>query len=192
MWKEVIRCKYGEEVVGRVEMGEDNVPWFSSLWWKDITSIGQNLDRNWFAQEVVKNLGNGRNTSFWKDKWVGVRPLKESFPRLFSISTQKQESVAGVWNGAGTAEEDKWRWSPGTNGEFSVKSTYVLVSNLLLGRDSIDREQASVFKVIWTCPAPSKVSGFSWMLLNNRIPTKDNLFQRQIIQQGDEQLCVMC
>jgi hypothetical protein len=41
-------------------------------------------------------LGNGLHTSFWCDIWVGEIPLRDLFPRLFSISTQKVVLVAGV------------------------------------------------------------------------------------------------
>jgi hypothetical protein len=77
----------------------DSIPWFSSLWWKDITSIGENLETHWFTEQVVKRIGNGRDTMFWKDKWIGERPLMERFPRLYSITTQKDASVAVIRDG---------------------------------------------------------------------------------------------
>jgi hypothetical protein len=97
IWKEVLKGKYGAVVIGSVELGEDCVPWFSSLWWKDITLTGHNLETNWFAREAIKRLGNGQATDFWKDIWVGDRSLKDRFPRLFSISTQKEDSVAALY-----------------------------------------------------------------------------------------------
>jgi hypothetical protein len=44
LWKEVLKGKYGEEAIGSVEFGEHRKPWFSSTWWKDICSIGINLE----------------------------------------------------------------------------------------------------------------------------------------------------
>jgi uncharacterized protein YjlB len=41
-------------------------------------------------------LGNGLNTSFRCDTWVGDVPLRDRFPRLFSISNQKEMSVSRV------------------------------------------------------------------------------------------------
>ncbi|MCH99327.1 ribonuclease H protein, partial [Trifolium medium] len=224
MWQEVIRGKYGDAAIGTAELGEDSKPWFSSLWWRDICSIGVNLETNWFSQGVIKKLGNGEQTSFWKDKWVGDTTLKDRFPRLFSISTQKDVSVASLWNRDGSerwnlewrrrlfvwestlweelvliinsvtlsCEEDKWEWKLDKNGVFSVKSTYELVSKLLITTRSTTQEQVSAFKAIWKCPAPSKVLGFSWMLLHDRIPTRVNLFRRRIIQQERDKVCVLC
>jgi hypothetical protein len=47
VWKEVLKSKYGVSVVGQPNLGDKSKPWFSSLWWKDICSIGANLDNNW-------------------------------------------------------------------------------------------------------------------------------------------------
>jgi hypothetical protein len=102
MWKKVIIGKYGQSACGKVVIGEENKPWFSSLWWRDVCSIGNNLNTDWFSQYAVKRIGNGRQTSFWKDKWLGDFSLMNKFPRLYSISTQKEGTVAEVWNLAGT------------------------------------------------------------------------------------------
>jgi hypothetical protein len=91
-----------------------------------------------------------------------------------------------------TDEEDRWIWKPDPNGGFSVKSTYEVVSIMLMGRREIDNQLASAFKSLWKCTAPSKVLGFSWLLLHSRLPTRDNLSRRHIISQEDSQLCVMC
>jgi hypothetical protein len=98
VWKEVLVSKYGANVVGRVDLGDDVKPWYSSLWWKDVCSIGSNLGINWFSQNVSKKVGNGAQTSFWEDSWLGDIPLKDRFPRLFSISIQKEASVAEIWD----------------------------------------------------------------------------------------------
>ncbi|PNX63461.1 hypothetical protein L195_g061640 [Trifolium pratense] len=47
------------------------------------------------------------------------------------------------------------------------------------------------FKAIWNCPAPSKVGGFSWMVLHNRIPTRDNLFRRRVFRMKGSRI-VLC
>jgi hypothetical protein len=60
-----------------------------------------------------------------------------------------------------STEEDKWRWRPDANGEFSVKYTYEFVSEMLVGQRIIDDQQAAAFKAIWKFPVPSKVSGLN-------------------------------
>jgi hypothetical protein len=77
--KNVLRSKYGEVVTITVYLDAVTSPWYASSWWKDICSTDTNLNLNWFAQQVVRKIGNGEDTSFWSDKWVGEMPLKEKF-----------------------------------------------------------------------------------------------------------------
>jgi hypothetical protein len=107
VWIEVLKSKYDIGVSGKTEIGDEYRPWFSSLWWRDICSIGQNLDNNWFTNGVIRKLGNGLKTSFWRDKWAGDFTLKDRFPRLFSISNKKNEVVAVVSN----PSVDNIRWN---------------------------------------------------------------------------------
>ncbi|GAU45475.1 hypothetical protein TSUD_190940 [Trifolium subterraneum] len=194
-------------------MGEGCQPWFASLWWKDICSIGHNLNNNWFSNNVVKKLGNGVDTSFWEDTWVGNRSLKDRFPRLYSISIQKEAKVAELHSFVNTVhwtllwrrrlfvweenlllqllelinpitllgEIDRWGWVPEKDDLFTVKSTFSLVSNLIVSADLVPPWYASAFSVIWKCPAPSKVTAFAWQVLHDRIPSRHNLYRRHII-----------
>jgi hypothetical protein len=225
VWKDVLISKYGADVVGRVELGENCKPWYASLWWRDVCSMGSNLDINWFSQNVLKKVGNGALTSFWKDKWIGDAPLKNLFPRLFAISNQKEASVADIWNSGEEHERwnlqwrrrffvweenlledlllvinaaqisdrgDSWSWQPTNDALFTVKSAYHIVSNLSASPNLISQGHAKVFQSLWKIPAPSKVSGFAWQLLHDKIPTKVNLVKRNIIATGDESLCPLC
>jgi hypothetical protein len=208
--------------MGRVEMGEECKPWYSSPWWRDICSIGSNLDQNWFAQGVVKEMKNGRHTRFWEDSWLGDRPLKEVFPRLFLISVQQEASVASLCSGENgwnfiwrrrlfvwetnllnelllllgpvrlSKAEDRWGWRPEKGEAFTVKSTYGVVSGMLLPRGAVSIEQQLAFSMIWKCPAPSKVAGFAWLVIHDRVSTRENLIYRRVIQDNGEQGCVFC
>jgi hypothetical protein len=42
------------------------------------------------------SIGNGEQTSFWKDVWLGDDALADRFPILFSHCTQKEMSVKAV------------------------------------------------------------------------------------------------
>jgi hypothetical protein len=190
----------------------------------DICAIGINVDQNWSSSEIVRKMGNGAQTSFWKDCWVGSVPLCQSFPRLFSISLQQEASVASIWcpNGISnwkliwrrrlfvwetalldelllllravtlSQEADGWGWRPEQGGEYTVKSTYDFVSSLIIDRTVVSADLEMVFKWIWKCLVPSKVSGLVWMVLHDRVPTRDNLFRRKIIMEIGECRCVFC
>jgi hypothetical protein len=107
IWKNVLWDRYGG--------GERGVSWMTrrlpankaSPWWNDLVSVGVVAGSDRLSDIFFKKIGNGSNTSFWHDKWVGTQPLKEVFPRLFLISTQKECSVmeVGRWNSG------RWEWS---------------------------------------------------------------------------------
>jgi hypothetical protein len=40
VWKDVLISKYGANVLGRVELEENCKPWYASLWWRDVCSMG--------------------------------------------------------------------------------------------------------------------------------------------------------
>jgi hypothetical protein len=113
--------------------------------------------------------------------------------RLFAWEeTLVDELVESLQHVVLSDQVDKWSWAHDSTGDFSVKSTYVLVSDLLADRVDSSGEKIAAFKSLWKCPAPSKVLGFGWLLLLDRIPTKTNLFRRRILNQVDDQVCVLC
>jgi hypothetical protein len=90
LWKEVLVAKYGSQITRNASWILASNSYLSFLWWKDLCDLeGCVESKNWVVESVSRCLGNGRNTRFWMDKWVGDSLLCESFPRLFSISTQK-------------------------------------------------------------------------------------------------------
>jgi hypothetical protein len=42
--------------------------------------------------------GNGQDTRFWEDVWLGNKSLAEKYPSLFKIVQRKQVSVANMLN----------------------------------------------------------------------------------------------
>ncbi|XP_028058131.1 uncharacterized protein LOC114262002 [Camellia sinensis] len=46
-----------------------------------------------FFNYVKTVVGNGRRIQFWVDRWFSNQSLSEAFPRLFSLSTEKGESL---------------------------------------------------------------------------------------------------
>lgn len=41
------------------------------------------------SREVIRVVGEGRGISFWADPWCEGRVLKEFFPRLYRINSNK-------------------------------------------------------------------------------------------------------
>ncbi|XP_057809125.1 uncharacterized protein LOC131023599 [Salvia miltiorrhiza] len=56
-------------------------------------------------------IGNGKNTLFWEDRWVGHKPLKFVFPRLFQLCVEKKAVISdlGRWANSEWIWDLKWR-----------------------------------------------------------------------------------
>jgi hypothetical protein len=85
-----------------------------------------------------------------------------------------------------------WYWKPADEKVYTVKSAYDLVSDLMLTKEDFSFSHNLAFKVVWKSSAPSKTAGFAWLVLLDRIPTRANLFRRQVLRGDDEQCCVFC
>ncbi|KAI8546906.1 hypothetical protein RHMOL_Rhmol07G0155800 [Rhododendron molle] len=48
------------------------------------------------TQGLTIKAVSGRKIKFWDYIWIGEEPLKTLFPRLYNLSTQKEEMVAEV------------------------------------------------------------------------------------------------
>ncbi|KAG8071941.1 hypothetical protein GUJ93_ZPchr0006g45670 [Zizania palustris] len=163
-----------------------------------------------YMQFCYKKIGDGRNTLFWEDRWVGVKPLADQFPDLFNISLTKNISVARVfasnwsilkfrrdlvgdkfrsWHNMRKMCEpmilndrpDRVLWSLNGNGVFTVKSFY----NALKVHNLPKKRD-----VIWTLKIPLKVRVFLWLARKNKILTRDNLIKRA--WKGGNTRCTFC
>lgn len=93
LWKQVLICKYGPQG-GRWLPSLDYEGKISRVW-GDILSVAQSNPPlyNFFASNVRVEIGDGCRIQFWFDKWYINTQLKEEFPRLFSISNDKEGSL---------------------------------------------------------------------------------------------------
>jgi hypothetical protein len=89
------------------------------------------------------------------------------------------------------SEEDGWRWNLEESGRFTVKSAYVKSERLILVEDLWSEEENRVFSSLWKSPTPFKVIVFSWKLLLNRVPTRDNLSLRNVLPVEATNSCVL-
>jgi hypothetical protein len=226
LWKEVLVAKYGNHITQNAAWSFGSNSYLASPWWRDICDLEGCVDsKNWVVESVSRCLGDGGSTRFWRDKWVGDSLLCDRFPRLFSISSQKEamvnelvvvEGEVMTWNFSwrrrlfvwedeivvcllGVLESvrfsnnvDSWRWLLASDGCFSVKSAYESLSKDLVVGSNFPMFEAKIFKDIWCSPAPSKVIVFSWQILHDRVPTKDNLILRGILPHDNDGFCVWC
>ncbi|GJV25232.1 RNA-directed DNA polymerase, eukaryota [Tanacetum coccineum] len=148
---------------------------------------------------------------FWKDLWIGDCTLSGLFPRLFALDTEKDISVAGKLqsplvssfrrNVRGGIEEQQLehlvalldsvilsnsndRWVSDLNGDgvFRVKDVRNLLDEFFLPRADIPTR--------WVKNIPIKVNIFAWKLALDRLPTRANLVQRNVVTES--QSCPLC
>lgn len=64
----------------------------------------------WFRDNIVRKVGNGENTLFWSDHWVGYSHLCVQFRRLFDLVVHKSISVAEMFLLGCEDGGAAWRW----------------------------------------------------------------------------------
>jgi hypothetical protein len=143
-------------------------------------------------------VGDGKNTSFWHDKWCGAVSLADKFPSLYEICEDQYCSVAALkqrgwrlkfrrwlheelqnqlrrlhdlifcFNTNDEKDVAKWDWEK--SGFFSVKSTYKFLCRNDYGLNH---------NKIWKAKIPLKIKIFMWLVSQEAILTKDNLSRRK-------------
>jgi hypothetical protein len=91
--------------------------------------------------------------------------------------------------------EDRWShgggvWIP--KGGFSVKSAFEAPALELVPGPNLSLFEENIFGNIWDSLTPSKVIAFSWQLLFDRVPTKENLLLRGVLPPTSDDHCVWC
>jgi len=215
LWYRVLKARYGEEG-GCIRDGGR----YASRWWRMICNVQEgrwaSVDR-WFVNNIRRVVGDGRNTFFWTDNWVGGVPLSIQFSRLYELSVNKDclveemerlgWEVGGAW----------WVWRRRLLAweEDSARECVSLLNNVVLQENIPDRWRwmldplhgysvsgtyrfltnvegqvaNGVCKDVWHKFVPSKVSLFAWRLLQYRIPTRSNLLRRHVLRPSDN-ICV--
>ncbi|GJS20669.1 RNA-directed DNA polymerase, eukaryota, partial [Tanacetum coccineum] len=87
---------------------------------------------------VLKHIRDGNNTRFWLDIWKGDKPFRDEFPRMFSLESNQQISVAAKL--AASLEVSLRRLVRGGleqhDGDFSVKEVRNVIDELYLPSQS--------------------------------------------------------
>ncbi|GKV39902.1 hypothetical protein SLEP1_g47602 [Rubroshorea leprosula] len=222
LWKKIIFEKYGKA-------GEHSYYWLreennsGTKWWRDIcrvnTIAGEN--RGWLSDGFNLKVGEGVSTNFWWDNWRGEGCLANKYPRLYSLSTGKDNKIPqmGEWlNG-------KWEWNlQWRRNLFSweIQQARDLQKDIqdirlirgkpdlwewahskdgtfstnsayqILTRETRSEQHGMELQNVWNKLIPNKISAFSWQLLQDKIPTKLNLHKRGIIPALEDCKCALC
>ena len=132
LWYRVLMDQYGE-VGGQIREGYKH----ALVWWNMICrvreGVGMGVGR-WFDENVRMVVGNGRNTLFRYDTWIGDTPLQLQFPGLFELVVEKESKVEEMrplgWDSNGRAWV--WRHCLYAWEEESVWECVALLCNIVL------------------------------------------------------------
>ncbi|GJV02001.1 RNA-directed DNA polymerase, eukaryota [Tanacetum coccineum] len=161
---------------------------------------------------IKRKLGNGENTLFWEDVWLGDCALKTSHPRIFMLEDRKDVTVAEKLGSAsldgsfrrkprGGVEDDqynnlvsitsqvllpqmidRWSWSLEASGDFSVSSVRHHIDEVILPSSDVPTR--------WVKMIPIKTNILAWKISLDRLPTRFNLSARGLEIQSI--LCPLC
>ena len=85
-WRDIIKAKYG--IQDHWCPMESTEPHGVGVW-KHISNFKDN-----FFEEISFKAGNGLKIRFWQDRWLGNSRLKDYFPSLFQIASNKEATIA--------------------------------------------------------------------------------------------------
>lgn len=100
LWRDILESRYDVEVEGQADFGNNDGLTFGSARWKGICKLGRinNLE-DWFCGGLKRKIGIGNKIKFWEDVWYGPTSLENLFPRLYSVSNDKNSEIQklGEW-----------------------------------------------------------------------------------------------
>jgi hypothetical protein len=190
VWQELLQNKYlHSKTLAQVEAQPTDSPF-----WKGLMRVKEE-----FFNRGVFKVGNGRNTRFWEDTWLGDSPLKDQYPLLYNIIQHRDVSLSDVFLNAPalnmsfrralvgnrwdmwshlctrlmdvnlTDQPDSFCWKLTPNGLFTVKSMY---------EDLMNGHTRYLRTYLWKLKIPLKIKIFMWFLSRKVLLTKDNLAKR--------------
>lgn len=176
----------------------------SGVWSRIVRTIKSVHSIPNMANDFIKKIiGNGQQTLFWNEAWLGPNTLASLFPRLFALEVDKECHISDRFDGRTwtwawkrtisssrvlaqlenlkdmlpnillNEADDSWSWDCNNVNIFTVAQVRSHIDHMLL-QDS----QSS--PTTWISLVPKKVNLFVWRLVRNCIPTFTNLFARGI------------
>ncbi|XP_071717846.1 uncharacterized protein [Rutidosis leptorrhynchoides] len=179
----------------------------------DIEKLGVNFSNSFFKQ-----IGNGIDTTFWEETWLGDKPLKNVFGRLFRLEADQQAAVSDRITWARGSWHANWSWvrMPSVRAcdelqelssllnsypkqgltkdswNWKLAANGIFATRKLSGLidDMLLRDNRTRHETLRNFLVPLKVEIFIWRVLNGRIPVRIELDKRGI--DLDSVRCPLC
>ena len=174
------------------------------FWWRDILKLLPKF------KEIAKPIfNNGSTILFWYDPWLDT-PIVERYPEMFSFARNKHLSATKAVEASDLTtlvhlplseqafsqlesllediqsispndEQDKW-FTGGTTGSYSSNRIY----RMLIGSNN----GHIIYKWIWRNRTQPKHRVFIWLLLKDRLNTKNILKRKNMVLSS--YTCALC
>ncbi|XP_071726422.1 uncharacterized protein [Rutidosis leptorrhynchoides] len=110
LWINVIRSIYGH--YGGLSVGEGSSRILTGGIWSNIRDAGFKTDELGipFSKSFKKILGDGCDTRFWTENWLGNMALKNKFKRLFRLEASQSAAVSDRLQIQNWSVMGKWAW----------------------------------------------------------------------------------
>jgi hypothetical protein len=199
-WAQLIRDSYYYRAVSHAVVPS------GSFWWRNICTLTDAY------RAITKcEVGNGTSVLFWSDNWQ-EQQLQTSFPRLFSFAKDKLQSVCEFMQPDNPIDNFHIPLSVEAFEELSILSA--MLRDVSLVNEANDKwvcklgkgifKPSLVYQLhfhdipvhrpscwIWTSKCMSKHKFFAWLILHDRINTKDMLLRRHW-NVTDMHSCILC
>ncbi|GAU30019.1 hypothetical protein TSUD_161050 [Trifolium subterraneum] len=152
---------------------------------------------DWFSEGVSKKVVSTQSTSTVREmgRWVEGQWLWDLRWRrdLFVWEPNLLESLNEIMDRSTiSTTNDSWCWKHDPSGCYSVKPNFLALSRSTTDEVIFSVEEHRLLPKVWKTWAPSKVAVFYWQLLQDRLPTRQNLCHWGVIGDASASMCVLC
>lgn len=119
---------------------------------------------------LEKRVGNGSDTGFWDEFWVGERPLKVSFTRLYNLCLDRFSRVSemGVWR------DGEWAWVWNWRRNLFDRENVVLCDLInLINMHPLNSGAADEWRWKWESDGHYSTKGAYLRLLQQKLLNRD-------------------
>lgn len=167
---------------------------------------------------LIWRVGNGKSIQIQRDQWIprheGLKTanfIRRSRLRWVNqiidpiTKNWNQELINQIFNPCDAHEilkikipsretEDCVAWHYENSGRFTVKSAYKLAMSLKVtgpqtSSSSANRDDRSIWDLIWKAKIPGKIKIFAWRIATNTLATKVNKCKRTIVTDNKCDIC---
>ena len=199
LWVRIIKAIHGNDG----KMGKDIYSGIRSCWLNIVREVKELQIQGINVFDYIRlKLGNGESILFWEEKWSNDSVLKDLFPRLYALESNKlvtvgaklkdssmdnsfrrkarggvemsqYETLIDMVNSASLVPmADRYIWSLENSSEFSVASIRKVIDGI--------RYPGGNSKTRWVKFVPIKVNVLAWKIKLDALPSRFNISLRGI------------